>query len=231
MRGTTVFERWRERRRVEGLDTEGRYLNPLEVSLGDIVNLDCLDWRGLDFTVTQFRVVTRVIGEQEFPFVDYYLRHRGQLEEERQVLLRFIPLDDPDPEAGKTHTVLMLTQQDAFEHNDSVVQVLQANAGYGIVTEDPENPIIFSGRVGEVRLPYDCQVETIQDTDHDGEAEMDEVVTSKLTLWDFYRTFTRVPSPAAISEVEYLYVEVDQASGWTELFIGEEVDQSIVTKY
>ena len=234
MKGTTVFERWREKRRLEGLETEEKYLNPLDAKLGDVVSLDVLDWREFDFTVSQFRVVTRLIGGREFPFVDYYLLHRGlDNEDETRCLLRYIPLDEPDPDSGQTHTVLLLKPQDEFEHDEEVVKTLKADSGYTYFTPikggGPEdyNEQVFPTRVNDIHLPYDCQVDVVKDENHDGEVGEDEVESHKLTLWDFWRT---VSAEGGEDTTEYLYVEVDQEDGWTELFVGEEVDPAVVTK-
>jgi hypothetical protein len=231
-KGTTVFERWREKRRQAGLDTEEKYLNPLGVKLGDLVELDRLDWRGLDFTITQFRVVTRKIGRDEFPFTDYYLRHRGlKPEDEIFCLLRYIPLDDPDPDSGKTHEVYLLELVEESEHSEQIMEVLAANSGYTYYTDvkgqDDWEEQVFPTRVNDVETPYDCDVDIVQDKDHDGEVEDDEVESHKATLWDFWRL---ISAEGSKDVTEYLFVEVDQDDGWTELFRGEEVDPATVTK-
>ena len=232
-KGTTVFERWKERRRLANMDTEEKYVNPLDVRLGDIVSLDCLDWRDLDFQVTQFRVVTRKIGRDEFPFTDYYLLHRGTGDDEVRCILRYIPLDEPDPDAGRTHTVLLLHQVDEFEHNQEVLDVLAQNAGYTHFTPAPEGSEEewvenqFPFRVNDLEIPYDCSVDLVKDENHDGEVEDDEVKSFSLTYWDFWRT---VSAEGGGDTTEYLFVEVDQGDGWTELFQGEEIDTAIVTK-
>ena len=234
-KGTTIFERFKERRRVAGLDTEEKFSNPLDVRLGDVVSLDCLDWRDLDFQVSQFRVVTRLIGEKEFPFVDYYLFHRGigDAEDEVRCVLRFIPLDEPDPAAGQTHTVYLLSLTQEFEHDDSVVEVLSQDAGYSYFTpaangaEDEWDQQEFPTRVNDISLAYDCEVDIVKDENHDGEVEDDEVESHKITLWDFWRV---ISAEGGEDTTEYLFVQIDQEDGWTELFTGEEVDPAIVTK-
>lgn len=233
-KGTTIFERFKERRRLAGMDTEEKFANPLDVRLGDVVSLDCLDWRDLDFQVTQFRVVTRLIGEREFPFVDYYLLHRGlSADDEIRCVLRFIPLDEPDPDSGRTHSVFLLQMQDEFEHNDEVVEVLGQNAGYTFYVPAPEGSEEewvaqeFPTRVNDIELAYDCDVDIVKDANHDGEVEDDEVESHKLTLWDFWRA---ISAEGGDDLTEYLFVEIDQADGWTEIFTGEEIDPAIVTK-
>lgn len=235
-KGTTVFERFKERRKLAGMATEEKYLNPLNALIGDVVSLDLLDYRELDFTVIQLRVVSRLIGEREFPFVDYYLLHRGlgAPEDEIQCVLRFIPLDEPDKDSGRTHTVFLLRLQDEFEHDDAVVETLAANSGYTyFVNSAPADaaeewvPQEFPTRVNDIELPYDCDVDIVKDENHDGEVEDDEVESHKLTLWDFWRV---ISAEGGDDVTEYLFVEIDQEDGWTELFTGEEVDPAIVTK-
>ena len=222
------------------MDTEEKFLNPLDVRIGDVVSLDALDLRDLDFQVTQFRVVTRLIGGREFPFVDYYLRHRSITHKSAEIhyLLRFIPLDDPDLAEGRTHTIFLLHMVEEFEHNDAVLAVLAEDNGYTYHTEavPDENGVTgdvewkaqeFPTRVNDISLPYDCQVAIIKDEDHDGEVEEDEVESHKLTLWDFWRV---ISAESGGDMTEYLFVEIDQEDGWTELFVGTEVDQAIITK-
>ncbi len=237
-KATTAFERFKERRRLAGMDTEEKFLNPLDVRVGDVVTLDALDLRDLDFQVTQFRVVNRLIGGREFPLVDYYLRHRSITHKSAEIhyLLRFIPLDDPDPAAGLTHTTFLLHMVEESEHNDAVLAVLAEDNGYTYHTEkvadeatgDVEwEPQEFPSRVNDISLPYDCQVDIVKDENHDGEVEDDEVESHKLTLWDFWRV---ISVEGGDDVTEYLFVEIDQEDGWTELFVGTEVDQAIVTK-
>jgi hypothetical protein len=231
-KGTTIFERWQERRKQANLDTEEKFVNPLGVRLGDPVSLDCLDWRDLDqLQVTQFRVVTRKIGNQEFPFTDYYLRHRGlEPGEERTCLLRYVPLDDPDPDSGATHEVYLLKLVGEFEIDEEVMEVLKQDSGYACPTLDEDGDWVlveFPTRVNDVEIPYDCDVDIVKDADHDGEAEDDEVESHQITLWDFWRL---ISAEGVGDRTEYLFVEVDQEDGWTELFQGGEIDPAIVSK-
>jgi hypothetical protein len=229
-RGTTVYERWRERRRLASADTEELYLNPLDARVGDVVTLDHPDFQDLDFQVRQFRVLTREIGEREFPITDYYLLHRGLTNDDTVYrLLRYIPLDEPDPDAGRTHTVLLLNPVDECEHNQQIMDELAANQGYTfemLFDDNVAEEILFPSRVNDIQLPYECSVDIIKDADHDGEVEPEEVESHRLTYWDFWRC----TSEEEDAPVEYLFVEVDQEDGWTEFFIGEEIDQETITK-
>lgn len=228
-RGTTLFERWREQRKLASAAFEEIYLNPLKIRLGDSITIDRVNWKDLEFQVQQFRVVTRKIGKRDFPLTDYHLIHRGLDGREVSILLRFIPLAAPDLAAGITHSVYLLDLVDAFAYSSEVMDVLKMDQGYTYFRSRGEESVAecFPTRVGDVHAPYGCDVDIVQDKDHDGEVEKDEIESHKLTLWDFWRS----TSVEGVDTTQYLFVEVDEEDGWTELFQGEEIRQLDVQVY
>lgn len=230
---TTLFAKWRNDRAEASKETEDKYLNPLGLKLdgpGDVVSIDSLDWRELDFNCRQFRVLTRNIGGEEFPITDYFLRHRPLDGDDIECVLRYIPI--PDSDGVLTHQVFLLSAQDEFEYSEEVMNVLKANSGYTYFVPGENDgewlEETFPTRVDEVSLPYDCEVATIKDVDGDGDVHDDEVVHSSLTFWDFWRV--SVDEELGEEFTEYLFAEITSDDGWTTLYLGSEIDPATVVK-
>jgi hypothetical protein len=243
----TAFERWKEKRRVENADTEELYVNPLELKLGDSITIDTESLRDEMLKVDEFRVVSKEVGEQSFPSTDYFVSYRDEESGEvvRDVVLRFTPLDSPDKDADITHQVLLLEPLTQFEYDPELAAVLEKNEGFvwreesmqaplhtiqEVLSEDykPEGSKTvveethYPYRVGDVVSPYYCTIDYLKDKDSDGELDRDEVDSYSVKLWDFCRE--------AEDGIEYLFVEIDNKDGWTEIYTGREIDQEVVTK-
>jgi hypothetical protein len=230
--GTTIFERWKDRRRETNKDTEEKYINPLDVRLGDVVTIDALDWRDLDLRVHQFRVVNRIINGEEFPFTDYFLRARTIDDDEYNCILRYVPIEDPDVHSGTTHLVYLLHIVDEHEYVSETIHHLDSGSfGYGHVVEGDDGTKViqmqeFPSRVNDITMVYPCSVDVVQDKNNDGEVEDDEVETYTMRLWDFWRDIEEDGQEFT----EYLFVEIDDKDEWTTLYHGEEVCQTVVNK-
>lgn len=224
---TTVFERWLERRRRERAPTEHLFANPLNARVGDHVAIDLPGWEDLNFEIISLRQVNMCIGDEEYPFTDYFLLARDIEGQEFNYGLRFVPLDQPDHAAGITHQVLLLTSLIEHEYREELEDALHNGRGVSYTIDGEDGREIeesWVSRVEDVELPYECTVSILEDHDHDGEVDRDEVEENTLVFWDFGRT---QESEDGEAEVDYLFVEIED-SGFTTYRHATEIDQMVV---
>lgn len=218
-RGTTLFERWKARRADARLDTEQRFYNPLDLRVGALISLNLEGLEDLDFQVLTLREVKRVINDQPYLLADYDLRAYNLEGQEFRYRLRLVPLEEPDLESGLTHLVILLSPVDSFEYDEGVQGVLDADEGY-VVSPGTDQEAVFPTRVQDISEPYDTEIAVVSDENHDGQVEDDEVERFQDRYWDFWRNAAEEGDP---ERVEYLFVDVSQRDGWTEIWQGPEI--------
>lgn len=224
-KSTTAFERFRERHRESKLATEGRIFNPLSLKIGDMISLNIPECQELDFQVLEISEVRRKVGGEDYPLADYRLIHRGLSDDdEKSLVLRVIPLADPDLDAGERFTLIALHAQESMEYSEDVHAVLKADEGFSLYpgTEQEE---VFPARVSDVTEPYDVVGVTIKDLNHDGKIDDSEAKRWEAQYWDFWRN---VAPEGEDEKVEYLIVEMDTKDGWMEIWMGPELSPHAV---
>lgn len=219
-RGKTLWEMLVER--IRG-PVELTYHNPLRAKVGSSVSINEPELKELNFFVREMREYTRTIDGRPFVFVDYLLLARPLGAEDVWVRLRLVPVAEPDPASGLTHHALLLRLYDEFAYDE---------AFYGVVTDTTRKfEVSEEGRVTEeywrvndVAEPYRARVAVIRDTDQDGTVSPGEVERTEVEYWDYWREVDAPGGPVR----QYLFVEIDRGSGWTQLWRGAEADLQAV---
>jgi hypothetical protein len=207
--------------RVRG-PVELRYYNPLRAKVGSSVMINQVEWKEHNFFVKELREYRRVIGGQEFRFVDYVLLSRPLGGEDLWLRLRLVPLEGADATrvSGLDHDVLLLQLYDELAYSEDFYKVVTDTTRKFEVREDGRVTEEY-WRVGDVTDSYKAQVSVIKDMDNDGKVDSDEVEAVRLEYWDYVR---EVKDEAGQPQRQYLIVEMDAGSGWFQLWRGQETD-------
>jgi hypothetical protein len=207
--------------RVRG-PVELRYYNPLRAKVGSSVMINDVELKDHNFFVKELREYRRTIGGQEFRFVDYVLLSRPLGGEDLWLRLRLIPLEGPDAGrvAGLDHNVLLLSLYDEVSYDEDFYKVVTDSTRKFEVRENGRVTEEY-GRVNDVTDSYKAEVAVIKDMDNDGKVDSDEVETVRLEYWDYSR---EIKDEAGQPLRQYLFVEMDSASGWFQLWRGQEAD-------
>ena len=191
----------------DAVDVESQFYNPLEVKIGSFVNVNNFEYDGLDFRVTHIREYKRVIGDKTFYLAIYDLLARTiDDREEVKLRLRLEPVDVPDHDSGLTHIASFLHLYTEFEYDEDFdKEVLRGEANDFQIMSDDEEPVVEAEyyRVNDIHDPFNAHVSIVQDENHDGIVEEEEVDRVWLSYWDDWRE-TEIEG---VKETEYLYVE------------------------
>lgn len=199
--------------------TELSYYNPLKARIGSSLTLDEIDLRDLHFFVKEIRQYRRVIGEQEFTFVDYVLLARPLGEDDVWARLRLVPIEGAE-EGGMTHTVLLLRLYDEFAYDEAFHKVVTDTTQKFEVVEDGQVTEEY-WRINDVTESYKADVSLLKDPNNDGTVDTDEVEKVQLEYWDYWRD---TPDEAGQPVRQYLFVEMDAGHGWFQIWRGGETD-------
>ncbi len=199
---------------------EGHVYNPWGAKVGSPVTIDALDLADANFFIKQIRQNRRLIEGREFLFVDYMLLARTVGGEDNWVRLRLNPVDDPDRAAGMTYNALVLRLYDEMAYNEDL---------HKVVTDDTKKfQVLENGRVTEeffrindVLGSYKTQVTIVEDANRDKRADPDEVTREEIEYWDYWR---EIKDAAGQPPTEFLFVEMNTANGWFQLWRGAEID-------
>lgn len=198
-------------------DVESQFTNPLKARIGNEVRIDTLELEELHFNVRALREVTRHVGDQEFQYADYILVARPFGGDPVKKKLRLMPLDEHS-DGSMTHSALLFDLLDEFEYHEDFHKGLAFEENKG---EFLEGDAMY-WRVNEVEAPWECTVKHISDLDGDGEVEMEEVEDAAMTYWDFWR---ETEDDGGNKVLEFYIVEMDNDSGWFQIWVGKEIDQ------
>ncbi len=216
-KGKTLWEMLMEK--LHG-PVEFDYYNPLKAKIGSFVTIDDLDLHDLDFRVEEIREYRRTIGGKDFLFADYVLLARPMGKDEVQARLRLNPVEDPDRAAGLTHHALVLRLDDEMAYGKDFYEVLTDKTGKFQVLDDGKVTAEY-WRINEVHKPYRARVSVVKDADHNKKAEKSEVEHIQVDYWDYAR---QIQTPGGQPAVEYLFIEMDEESGWFQIWRGREID-------
>ena len=198
-------------------EVESQFTNPLHVCIGNQVGIDTLELEDMNFNVRALREVTRHVDDKEFQYADYILVAcpfgGGDTVKKK---LRLVPLDEHS-DGKMTHFALLFDLLDEFKYHEDFHKGL-AFENKGEFTEGDN----MYYRVNDLQAPWECTIKHISDLDGDGEVEMDEVEDAAMTYWDFWREFD---DEGGNKVLEFYIVEMDNDSGWFQIWIGKEIDQ------
>jgi hypothetical protein len=202
---------------------ELHYYNPLQAKVGGSIMLDVIDWRDYNFFIKEIRQYKRTIENRPFLFVDYELLARPLHGEDLRVRLRLNPADDPEA-AGPTHTALLLHLYDEVAYDEGLYKVVTDTTRKFEVVENGQVTEEY-WRINDVTGSYKAQVSVLKDENKDGRVDEDEVEKMELEYWDYWRDTTdQVGQPLR----QYLFVEMNTANGWFQIWRGEEIDSQKV---
>jgi hypothetical protein len=206
---------------------EKHVYNPSGAKIGSPVTIDALDLGDANFFIREIRQNRRVIEGREFLFVDYVLLARALEGAETVVRLRLNPVDDPDRVAGMTHNALVLRLYDETAYNEDLHKVVTDDTKKLQVLENGQVTEEFF-RINDVLGSYKTEVTIVQDLDHDHQAGPNEIAREQIEYWDYWR---EIKDEAGQPLTEFLFVEMNAANGWFQLWRGREVDMQKVTVF
>ena len=215
--GKTLWEMLLEK--VQG-PLELKYYNPLRARIGSAVTIDTLELRDQDFFLREIREYKRTIGSKEFRFVDYALRARPLGGSDVWVRLRLNPVEDPTKVAGLTHDVLLLRLDDEMSYNEELHRLVGDDTHKFQVLQDGK-VVEEYWRINDVGSPYQANVSVVKDSNANNKAEKDEIENLRLDYWDYWR---EVKDEAGQAHTEFLFVEMNAADGWFQIWKGGAID-------
>jgi hypothetical protein len=217
-KGRTLWEMWTGKKQVPVLE---RYFNPMKAKIGSTVTINDIDLKQYDFSVTEIRQYARTIEGKQYLFADYVL-HAQPLKGDAVLLrLRVNPTGQTD--GAPEHNVLVLRLYDEMAYDKSFHDVVGDTTRKIEVTEN--NVAQTYTRINDVQGPYKATVSVLRDANQDGKVDEDEVATLQLDYWDYCR---ETPDEAGTPTVQFLFVEMDNSSGWFQLWRGEEINSQRV---
>lgn len=220
--GATLFERLRGKR-PEVLET--LLLNPLDARIGAFFTINTIEYDGLQFTLRAIYEYTRQIGGQTFKFVDYELyaqRDNSSAKSPEDVWVRV--RINPQPNVGPASTCLLLTLTDSLAFDEGLEACFNDPTGTFCINDGPNKGEYH--RLNGITDPYTAQVTSLADDNGDGQVSREEVKKNSLRYWDYSRDAQR---PGGATFEQFLFGEIDQTDGWTQLWIGADVPLSRVT--
>lgn len=201
------------------IPNEDKFHNPFKARIGNSIQLDTLDFRGVFYTVKKLDVLDRNTG---VPMADYHLEAgvsmagKAIAEEKKKLILRTVPRSG---ESGNSKidfriVVLSLYYECAWddENRAGLMEGVNDPAGEFVIDAGTEAEKKY-WRLGGLKSAEDVSIQSVKDADGDAESQ-------NIEMWGFSRT----TEDEAKQEVnEYLYVQKDTSSGWLQVFIGKEV--------
>ena len=211
--GRTLWEMfldWMRGSHVNGThptDYPDNYPNPLEWEPGVPAPLNVS--HGPEFmdalaVVEAVRHVVRKLGGKSFDFIDYQVRITPRQGSVSHVRVRCLP----NSEGGWEK--LLLRRHDEFSYAEDFESLLDDPTGVFNIEDDPSGvPAQFS-RLNQLQGAWDAAACEHHFAPDDAAAKQEPF--KKFRYWDYGR-------PAAGGD-EFLFVEIDGQSGWTQLWRG-----------
>jgi hypothetical protein len=210
---------------------ESRVYNPLGAKIGSPVTVDHPDYEDANFFLVEIHQYKRTIGSREFLSADYVVLAHQLKGNDIRLCLRISPVDDPGRAAGITYRVLLLHLYDEMAYSDDLYKVVTDNTGKFQVLDDGKVTAEYF-RINDLRSSYQADVTVLKDADPDKAVDAEETETLSLEYWDYWRQLDGGPEQreaAEPSSEEFLFVEMDKASGWFQIWQGTEIDPERVT--
>lgn len=180
--------------------------NPLKLQIGSQLSIKDIDYDGLIFKVKKIISYTREINGKNFVFIDYEL-------DKQSIKLRYNPLIDSNGD-GRTHNVLILKMYEEMAYNEDFHNLLKDTTKiFEVLEADVVQERYF--RINDVQDSYKAVVNVISDN------SSKEFEKSSIEYWDYYR---EIKDEAGLPLVQYLFIEMDSACGWFQIWRGSEID-------
>lgn len=202
---------------------EAKYFNPLKAQLGRSVYFDDPDWRTRDFKLREIRQYKRTIEGREYIFADYVLTERTLQGVETDVRIRLNPTGDAA--GGEEMQGLMLFLEDEMKYDESFNEVVRDPSGIFRIENDGKVEAEFT-RLHDLREPYKAVVTILVDENSDQRISKDEIDVRRIEYWDYERDTT---DEAGQTVKEYVFVELDNADGWFQIWRGKPFDPRKIT--
>lgn len=180
---------------------ELKEFNPLKVKVGSSVRLDVLDYRENIYFCDKIVLHQISINDQTFDMVDYFLKCQNLRSKKDK--LPFIRVS-PD------NVAILLFLDDEFGYSQDFYELVNSENSFVVTDEDVKFEYF---RLNEVEIAYKSRYKTFKD-DY-GKVVANESENSKVTFWDFSRD--------AANTKEYLFVQMEENSGWFQIFKGSEI--------
>jgi len=219
--GRTLWERLTGANKP--VPVEEKFANPARVKIGGVLTLKTIDLMGLVFTVRSREEWTRQVNGNTRTFTDYRLLARPHDGEDVEILLRMIPIANPDPIAKLTHNCVALRKffECGWDNEDERNGLLEG-------LNDPKGQMLFAAGTPEQKTflringkeAFDCDVAILADLDGNGKVEENEVRHKKYRMWDFFCKSTL--DGQIVTEFLYVHQDLDDKS--FVLWLGEEID-------
>jgi hypothetical protein len=154
----------------------------------------------------------REVNDERHVFVDYMLRQ--------------VTEDDPSLKLrSQEGRCLLLQAIDAFGFDQAFKDVLE-DSTERFVVHNADNTDDVYARLNGTNFPWFASISAIGDQDRDGKMTgNDRLIKTSIYYWDFVRD---VKDEAGQTYEEFLFVEMDQDSGWFTLWRGREIHPSQV---
>ncbi|MDB6067231.1 MAG: hypothetical protein JWR26_3439 [Pedosphaera sp.] len=196
------------------------FLNPLDLRIGSAVAVSHVngpEFGGYDFSVKEIREYVRRIGTQEFPFTDYVLKGINtktfDADDEVAVRLRVMV----NSQGAKDAVLLRLYDDMAFA--EDFLAVVKDTTGVFEITDDKTGDKETYTRINDVKESYEAALLIITATTEDGKAPAGTTKAAKLEYWDYWRDIDIGDGKSA---KQFLFVEMDSATGWFQIWRGAE---------
>ncbi len=183
------------------------YPNPLEWEPGVPAPLNLS--HGPEFgdalvVVETVRHVVRSLGGKSFDFIDYHLRITPRQGNVNYVRVRCLP------SAEHGWDKLLLRRHDEFSYDQDFEALLEDPTGIFNIEDDPSGVPTQFTRLNQLQGPWEASA--CEHHHASSEAAARKEPFKKFRYWDYSR-------PVAGGD-EFLFVEIDGQSGWTQLWRG-----------
>jgi hypothetical protein len=157
--------------------------------------------------VETVRQVVRKLAGQSYDFIDYHIRVNPRQGQMTHVRVRCLPnsLGGWDK--------FLLRKHDEFSYDKDFETMLDDDSGVFNIDDDPSGQQVQFVRLNQLQGAWEAAA-----CDHHNADNADESAKEpfkKFRYWDY----SRPPSDNADAE-EFLYIEIDGQTGWTELWRG-----------
>jgi hypothetical protein len=203
---------------------ELKYVNPLKAQIGRSVVFDDPEWRDRDFKLRQLCQYKRVIEGREYVFADYVLTERTLQGVETDVRLRVLPTGE-SARGGEELQVLRLFLEDEMKYDQGFHDVVSDPSGIFRIEKDGKVEAEFT-RLHGLRDSYKAEVTILADENNDQRIAKDEIEVRQVEYWDFERD---AADAAGQAEKEYVFVELDTADGWFQIWRGRPYNARKIT--
>jgi hypothetical protein len=203
---------------------EQKIYNPIGAKIGGSITIDSLDYRGLNFFVKEIREYSVSMGGKNHRFVDYILLARPLNKPDMWVRLRLVP--DKNSATRLTHKAMVLHLYDEFEYSEDFKKGVLEDPSKKFVVDDDKNDADASNdthdeywRVNDVGISYNAKYLSMTDENNDGKVSQDELGRGSLDFWDY----SRLTDIDGVELEQYMFVEMDNKSGWFQIWQGTQV--------